>query len=361
MEERECVIALNTVATVGGRRFADLMRRFGSACAVIRAKEEELLQVKGIGRETARRIRALRDGTAGMREIEKAEELGVKIAVPNEPSYPAALLNTAYPPPAIYILGEVLPSDAFAIAIVGSRRPSYYGRRAARLLSKNAAEEGLTVVSGMARGIDSAAHKGALAGGGRTIAVLGSGIDVIYPPENKDLAEGIAENGAVVSEFPFGSCPFPQNFPRRNRVISGLALGVVIVEAGETSGALITADFALEQGREVLAVPGEIGNPLSRGTHNLIRQGARLVEGIGDVLEELGIPATREHGLEHNAKEMRFSSHEKRVLAELGFSPMSTDDIVIATGFFPSEVTTTLVSLELRGIVTRVTRGWVRA
>jgi DNA processing protein len=361
VEERECAIAINTVVTVGGRRFADLMRRFGSARGIIRAKEEELRQVKGIGKETAGRIRALSDGTALMREIQKAEELGVKIATQNDPSYPAALLNMSYPPPAIYILGEVLPSDAFSIAIVGSRRPSYYGRRVAGLLSKNATEEGLTVVSGMARGIDSAAHKGALAGGGRTIAVLGSGIDVIYPPENKELAQEIAENGAVVSEFPFGSCPFPQNFPRRNRVISGLALGVVIVQAGETSGALITADFALEQGREVFAVPGEIENPLSRGTHNLIRQGARLVEGIGDVLEELGIPTTREHNLENNSSKMRLSSREKRVLAQLGFSPMSTDDIVIATGFFPSTVTTTLVSLELKGIVTRVTGGYVRA
>ena len=361
MEERECAIALNTVATVGGRRFADLMRRFGSARAIIEAKEGELCQVRGIGKETAGRIRALRDGTALMREIQKTEELGVKIAVWNEPSYPAALLNTAYPPPAVYILGEVLPSDAFSIAIVGSRRPSYYGRRVARQMAKNAAEEGLTVVSGMARGIDSAAHEGALAGGGRTIAVLGSGIDVIYPPENKELAERIAENGAVVSEFPFGSCPFPQNFPRRNRVISGLALGVVIVQAGETSGALITADFALEQGREVFAVPGEIGNPLSRGTHNLIRQGARLVEGIADILEELGIPATKEHYSEDNSNKIRLSSREKRVLAQLGFSPMSTDDIVIATGFFPSQVTTTLVSLELKGIVTRVVGGYVRA
>jgi DNA processing protein len=360
MEERECVIALNTVVTVGGRRFADLMRRFGSACAIIRAKEEELRQVKGIGTETAGRIRTLRDGKALMRELQKAEKLGVKIAVQDDHSYPAALLNMVYPPPAIYVLGEVLPSDAFSIAIVGSRRPSHYGRRVAGQMAKNAVKEGLTVVSGMARGIDSAAHEGALAGGGRTIAVLGSGIDVMYPPENKELAKKIAENGAVVSEFPFGACPFPQNFPRRNRVISGLALGVVIVQAGETSGALITADFALEQGREVFAVPGEIGNPLSRGTHNLIRQGARLVEGIGDILEELGIPATREHDPPDNSKEVRLSSHEKRVLEQLGFSPMSTDDIVIATGFLPSRVTTTLVSLELKGMATRVSGGYVR-
>jgi DNA processing protein len=361
MDERECIIALNTVLTIGGQRFANLMQRFGSAQAVIGANEQELSQVKGIGKETARRIGSLCDGQAVMREIQKAQELGVEIATQNDPSYPHALLNISYPPPVIYILGRALPSDAFSIAIVGSRKPSYYGTRVARLLSKNAAEEGLAVVSGMARGIDSAAHKGALDGGGRTIAVLGSSIDITYPPENEKLAEEIRENGAVVSEFPFGTCPFPQNFPRRNRIISGLALGLVIVQAGETSGALITADFALEQGREVFAVPGEIGNPLSRGTHNLIKQGARLVEGIDDILEELRIPAARGRNLTDNAGQESLSSREKRVLAQLGFSPMSTDDIVIATGFSAQAVTSALVRLELKGVVARVAGGYLRS
>lgn len=361
MDERECIIALNTVLTIGGQRFANLMERFGSAQAAIGANKQKLSQVKGIGKETARRIGSLCDGQAVMREIQKAEELGVEIATKNDPSYPHALLNIQYPPPVIYILGRVLPSDAFSIAIVGSRKPSYYGTRVARRLSKNAVEEGLAVVSGMARGIDSAAHKGALAAGGRTVAVLGSGIDIIYPPENKKLAEEIRENGAVVSEFPFGTCPFPQNFPRRNRVISGLALGVVIVQAGETSGALITADFALEQGREVFAVPGEIGNPLSQGVHDLIKQGARLIEGIDDILEELRIPAARERNLTDNAGQEGLSSCEKRVLTALGFSPMSTDDIVIATGFSAQTVTSALVRLELKRIVARVTGGYVRS
>lgn len=361
MEERECIIALNTILTVGGERFANLMRAFGSARAAIGAKEQELRQVKGIGKETARRIRSLCDGQALMQEIQKAEELGVEIATKNDPLYPHALLNISYPPPALYILGKVLPSDAFSIAIVGSRKPSYYGTRVARHLSKNAVEEGLAVVSGMARGIDSAAHKGALAGGGRTVAVLGSGIDVIYPPENKELAEEIRENGAVISEFPFGTCPFRQNFPRRNRIISGLALGVVIVEAGETSGALITADFALEQGREVFAVPGEIGNPLSRGTHNLIKQGATLIEGIDDILEELGIPTGGERNLRDSSGEMSLSSLEKRVLAQLGFLPVSTDDIVIATGHSAQTVTLALVQLELKGVAARITGGYVRS
>ena len=263
MEERECIIALNTVDIIGGKRLADLMERFGSAEAIIKAKEKDLLQVGELARRLQDESRPYRRKSSAARDKE-GQGIRVKIVTSDEPSYPAALLNTAYPPPVIYILGEILPADALAIAIVGSRRPTYYGRKVAGGLAKNAAEEGLTVVSGLARGIDSTAHEGALKGGGRTIAVLGSGIDVIYPPENRELAERITESGAVVSEFPFGSCPFRQNFPRRNRIISGLALGVVIVQAGESSGALITADFALEQGREVFAVPGEIGNPLSR-------------------------------------------------------------------------------------------------
>ena len=185
-------------------------------------------------------------------------------------------------------------------------------------------------------------------------------MDVTYPPENSKLAEKIRRNGAVISEFPFGTCPFPQNFPRRNRIISGLALGVVVVEAGETSGALITADFALEQGREVFAVPGEIQSPLSRGTHNLIKQGARLVEGIGDILEELGVSTTGKPGLTDNDKRVTLSSSEKRVFSMLGFSPVSTDDIVVATGLTASEVTGTLVTLELKGIATRVKGGYVK-
>lgn len=361
MDERECIIALNTVGTVGGKRFRDLMQKFGSAQAVIGEKEEHLSQVHGIGKETARRIMALRDGQALKRELEKTDEFGADIVTVNDPLYPAALLNTAYPPPVLYVSGTIRPSDAFSIAIVGSRKPSYYGIRTAGHLSQDAVEEGFTVVSGMARGIDSAAHKGALAGKGRTIAVLGSGLDIIYPPENKGLFQEIKENGAVVSEFSFGTCPFRQNFPRRNRIISGLALGVVIVEAGRDSGALITADFALEQGREVFAVPGEIENLLSQGTHGLIKQGARLVEGIGDILEELGIPTRRHHGPTGNYREENLSSREKRIFKVLGFSPISTDDIVIATGFSASTVTRVLVGMELKGIVIRVTGGYVKS
>jgi DNA processing protein len=359
VKERESIIALNTIATIGGYRLANLLKRFGSAKSAINASERDLCQVRGIGKKTARRIMALRDGQTAIEETRKAKESGVDIVIQGDTLYPSALLNITYPPPVIYILGDILPSDAFSIAVVGSRKPGYYGTCTAWNLSKNAAEEGFTVVSGMARGIDSAAHRGAIAGGGRTIAVLGCGVDVVYPPENNELADRIKRNGAIISEFPFGTCPFPQNFPRRNRIISGLAMGVVIVQAGKSSGALITADFALEQGKEVFAVPGEIKNPLSCGTHSLIKQGAVLIEGISDILEELRIPITREHSIGNNPKQKDISPYEEKVLTVLGFSPMTTDDIVIATGLSAPTVTCTLVDLQLRAMISRVAGGYI--
>lgn len=201
--------------------------------------------------------------------------------------YPVNLRYIYQPPSTIYLRGELLLEDNIAIAIVGSRKATDYGLRNAERLGFELASRGVTVVSGLARGIDTAAHKGALRARGRTIAVLGSGLDVIYPPENKKLAEAITQYGAVISEFTPDAPPTRYNFPQRNRIISGLALGVVIVEAAKRSGSLITADFALEQGREVFALPGEIGSFTSEGTHNLIKQGAKLVQSIDDIIDEL--------------------------------------------------------------------------
>ncbi|MFZ5924522.1 MAG: DNA-processing protein DprA, partial [Bacillota bacterium] len=209
-------------------------------------------------------------------------------------------------------------------------------------------------------GIDSASHQGALARGGRTIAVLGCGVDVAYPPENAKLAAKIAGNGALVSERSLGTRPLSQNFPARNRIISGLSLGVVVVEAGETSGALITADFALEQGREVFAVPGGILSPLSRGTNRLIKQGARLVEGIEDILEELGILAPGGVRPDRDMVVASLSARENKVLGALGFSPTPVDDIVVETGLPASAVAAALVSLELKGLAVRTVGGYAR-
>jgi len=360
VDERECTIALNMVPAIGGARFARLVERFGSARSALRASEDALCGVNGIGPETAQAVVALRDGRMLREELRKAAELGIDIVTSADPGYPEHLRSIAYPPPVLYVKGTMRPADALSIAIVGSRRPTHYGLSVASLLAGRAADAGLTIVSGMARGIDSASHQGALARGGRTIAVLGCGVDVAYPPENAKLAAKIAGNGALVSERSLGTRPLSQNFPARNRIISGLSLGVVVVEAGETSGALITADFALEQGREVFAVPGGILSPLSRGTNRLIKQGARLVEGIEDILEELGILAPGGVRPDRDMVVTSLSALENKVLGALGFSPTPVDDIVVETGLPASAVAATLVSLELKGLAVRTVGGYAR-
>ncbi|MGE5587541.1 MAG: DNA-processing protein DprA [Clostridia bacterium] len=360
MDDRESVIALNLVDTIGGARLARLIERFGSARDALLASEAALRSVEGIGPVTAQKIAAVRDGRLLREELRAAAKLGVSIVTSSDPGYPERLHTIDHPPPVLYIKGTVLPSDGFSLAIVGSRRGSRYGRRAARLLAAEAAVAGLTVVSGMARGIDSEAHRAALEHGGRTIAVLGCGVDVVYPPENAKLAQEIAGNGALVSERSLGTRPLGRNFPARNRIISGLALGVVVVEAGETSGSLITAGFAADQGREVFAVPGDIESPLSRGTHRLIKEGARLVEGIVDVLDELGIEASCVERRGPKEAGPSLSAREKRVLGALGFSPASADDIVNETGLAPRDVAVALGSLELRGLVERSLDGYAR-
>lgn len=360
MDERECTVALNMVPVIGGARFARLVERFGSAQAALLASEDALCGVSGIGPETARAIVALRDGRMLREELQNAAKLGIDIVTADDPKYPEHLRSITHPPPVLYVKGKMQPADALSVAIVGSRRPTHYGLSVARLLAGRAADAGLTVVSGMARGIDSASHQGALAKDGRTIAVLGCGVDIIYPPENAKLAARIAGNGALVSERSLGTRPFSQNFPARNRIISGLSLGVVVVEAGKTSGALITADFALEQGREVFAVPGEILSPLSQGTNRLIKQGARLVEGIEDILEELGILAAGKVRPDWEIAVTSLSARENRVLGALGFSPVPADDIVVETGLPACAVAATLVSLELKGLAVRTVLGYAR-
>ena len=228
----------------------------------------------------------VQQGRAFAREIERLQATEISVTTLGEADYPEALRWIPEPPPVLYIWGTLRHEDSLAVAVVGSRKPSPYGQLAAQRLSTELAQYGFTVVSGLARGVDSLAHQGALQAGGRTIAVLGSGINVVYPPEHRRLYEAIRDQGAVVSEFPFDTKPDRWNFPRRNRIISGLTLGTLVVEASDQSGSLHTARHALEQGREVFAVPGRIDVPSSRGTNNLIKRGAKLVEGIDDILEE---------------------------------------------------------------------------
>jgi len=275
-------------------------------------------------------------------------------------NYPENLLAVDDRPAFLYARGK-LDKDDINLAIVGSRIASAYGKYTTERVSRELAQKGITIVSGMARGVDSAAHRGALAAHGRTIAVLGSGLDIIYPPENKSLFTQIAENGAVVSEFPLGTPPLANNFPARNRIISGMSYGVLVVEAGEKSGSLITARLALEQGREVFAVPGSIDAATSRGANKLIKEGAKLIENVDDILEEIipqlektkpAMAATeRRVKSETHRKEIDLTSLEKQIISFISNEKIHADEIIAESKLPPADVLSALFSLELKGLV----------
>ena len=280
-------VALSRVPGLGCVSFKKLAGHFEDPTEALSASREALTEIQGLDQQVIDGLGNFSAWDEVEKEIIKAEKAAVKIVPFTDPTYPARLRMIPDPPPVLYLKGEIHREDEKAVAIVGSRSTSDYGRRVARDLCRGLASFGFTVVSGMARGIDGTAHETALNAGGRTIAVLGSGVDRIYPAEHEKLYRRIIENGAVISEFPMGTRPLAFNFPARNRLISGLSLGVVVVEATEKSGSLITAASALEQGREVFAVPGEVGASRSRGGHRLIRQGAKLVETVDDIMEEI--------------------------------------------------------------------------
>ncbi|MDA8123610.1 MAG: DNA-processing protein DprA [Deltaproteobacteria bacterium] len=363
-------IALRSVEEVGCVGFRNLLAAFSSPQKVFAAPVASLQAIPGIGPKTADRIHFFSDWKAAEGEVVRAQTFGVSIVTCQDPLYPRHLLNIYDYPPYLYVKGSLDPEET-AVAVVGSRLASVYGRFVTEKLSRELALRGLTVVSGLARGIDAAAHRGALAGKGRTIAVLGCGLDVIYPPENKDLAADCAVRGAVVTEFPFGTPPNAPHFPARNRIISGISLGVVVVEAGEKSGSLITARIAAEQGRSVFAVPGAIESAGSRGTHRLIKQGAKLVETVEDILEEI-IPQT-EVALRNTQSPPKapttesipfpkrvsadFSSAaaegladtEKMLLSLISPIPIDIDTLITASGLAPRDVQSGLLVLELAG------------
>ncbi len=272
------------------------------------------------------------------------------IITPKGPEYPLNLKDIYDPPAALYVNGTLLPQDEAAVAIVGTRRPTYYGLQASEKLSYELASRGITIVSGMARGIDTAAHKGALKAGGRTIAVLGSGHGNIYPSENKGLYKEIAQHGAVISEFPDDTPPDRRNFPRRNRIISGLSLGVVVVEAPKKSGALITADFALEQGRDVFAMPGKAGSVTSEGTHRLIREGAKLAENAYDIIEEIEgrLAKFLKKETVPQYRNPLLTKEEENIFKFLTDEPKHIDTIKEESGLPVSIVTSSLVRLAVR-------------
>jgi DNA processing protein len=288
MTRLEALISLNMVGDIGSVRLKKLLDYFAKPQDILKAPVEKLMSA-GIGERIAQRIPALKKEELN-KEFKSAQKLGLEILTYEDSDYPENLKNIPGAPIVLYVKGKFAPQDKYSIGIVGSRRASFYGLTSAEKFSAELSTLGFTIVSGMARGIDTASHKGALKMRGRTIAVMGSGFDHIYPVENKELSEEIAQNGAVISEFPLDTQPFKQNFPRRNRVISGLSLGVLVVEAAQNSGALITADFALEQGREVFALPGKVDSRTAFGTNGLIKQGAKLVSHVQDIIEELEAP-----------------------------------------------------------------------
>jgi len=352
-EELVALLRLQSVPGMGPGRIRRLLAKFHSPSAVLAAGLQDLMAVDGIDRVLARNIRTKNNPDFAEEQVRCAGRLGLRLITFFDPEYPQNLKEIPDAPVVLYVRGKILPEDAIALGVVGTRQPSEYGRSAAHRLTKSLAEHGFTIVSGLARGIDTIAHRAALKIGGRTIAVLGSGLDQIYPAENKRIADQIAERGAVISEMPCGAGPDAVNFPRRNRIISGLSLGVLIVEAGEKSGALITAANALEQGREVFAVPGSIFSSRSVGTNRLIKDGAKLVQNANDVLEELD--SRIRHFLHPRLPDPfnlpGLSEDERKVLDVLSDQPAHIDVISQRTGFSSSQALSILLTLELKDLV----------
>ncbi len=359
----EETLRLAMVPGIGPRLQQVLLARFGSPRSVLAAAPSVLRDTPGIGPVLVRNIVAARDTVDVAAELELARSNGVAIVVQAQPAYPRLLREIHDPPAVLFVHGALLPADALAIGIVGTRHGTRYGIAQAERLAAELARAGLTIISGLARGVDAAAHRGALAAGGRTVAVLASGVLNIYPPEHRGLADQIRRQGAVISESPLRMQPLSGVFPQRNRIISGLSLGVIVVEAGDRSGALITARHAMEQGRDVFAVPGPIDSRVSRGCHRLIRDGARLVQSADDVLEELGplVEATpRGDGtVVRSGAELRLNELEKSVLQAVDVEPTDIDRIVSRCGLPVSRVLATLSVLEMRRLVRRISANQV--
>ena len=353
-------LGLRSIPGVGIVLGQRLLQRFGGPAAVFKASSQDLEAVKGITPAMARAIVGFRDWDKLEERLAQLTSQGAELVTQDDPRFPAGLKQIPYPPPLLYLKGTLAPADSLAVAIVGTRGASYYGLKAARRLAGALAARGVTVVSGLARGIDTAAHQGALEMSGRTLAVLGCGLDVVYPPENLKLYQEIPEHGALVSEFPLSTPPEARNFPIRNRIISGLALGVVVIEAGVKSGTGITVRYALDQGREVFAVPGPIDSPTSTGPHRLIQEGAKLVQDVEDILNEL--PALRRApgplfapaatpGRVAEAPGVSRPAPEDPLLPLLGSEPLQLEELVRAARLPVQDVLSRLTLLELQGLV----------
>ncbi len=357
-EELADTLRLALIPGVGPRVRQTLLERFGSPRAVLDAAPSELRRVKGVGPKLSSNISAADEQIDVEQEIALCREHGVAILGESHDQYPRMLREIHDPPGVLFVRGTLKAEDAICVGIVGTRHATRYGLQQAEWLAGSLARAGVTIVSGLARGIDAAAHRGALSAGGRTLAVMASGVLNVYPPEHDKLAAEIVGQGALLGESPPRALPLGGMFPQRNRLISGLSLGVIIVEAAQRSGALITARHAMEQGREVFAVPGRVDGRTARGCHQLIRDGAKLVETADDVLEELGplVEATpRDDGqvIRHPA-ELMLNEMEQRVLSVVGSEPTSIDQIVVGSGLTVPRVLSTISVLEMRRLIRRL-------
>jgi DNA processing protein len=342
-------LALALVEELTPRRAWGLVERFGTPRDVL-AAAGDALRAAGVSPAAAAALARAR--ARARAEVGRLAGCGAEVVAWTSATYPPRLRDITDPPLALCVRGTLVAADEVAVAVVGARRASEYGRRMAGELARGLAESGVTVVSGLAAGIDAAAHAGALAAGGRTLAVLGTGVDRVYPPWHAELAAAIAGQGALVSEFPCGTPPLAFHFPRRNRLISGMALATVVVEAAARSGSLITARFALEQGREVCAVPGPADTAGHRGPHRLIREGARLVTSAEDVLQEIApLLGGRLGTLRAAAVEASLTPIERRVLEALGASGGHVDEVIRRAALPAGPALETLLALELRGLV----------
>ena len=359
LEAKKYWIALNMVPGVGPITYRKLLNAFGTPEQVLAASAHQLHTIPGISGKVVQHLLNFGFPDRVKRELEAIEQQRISLLTWDDQAYPESLKTIFDPPPVLYLKGNQFQPHEVLVAVVGSRRASTYGKMTAEKLCAELALKGVGVVSGMARGIDSAAHKGTLKAGGRTIAVMGCGVDVVYPPENTRLYAEIIEKGAIISEFPLHTKPDRGNFPARNRIISGISLGTVVVEAGLQSGALITADMALEQGRDVFAVPGNINSASSRGTNRLLKQGAGLVEHADDILHALSREIS--HRLSTLQPELPFgqkqsaipslTEDEQRVYALISSEPLHIDDITVRSQLPSGTVSAILMMLEMKSVI----------
>ena len=354
-------MALSTAPNVGNKRMAALVMHFGTPRQAMDASLKELRRVEDVGEITAFSIKSQVDWKEADKQVKEFEKSGCGWICITDSDYPPRLKQIPDPPCFLFARGDFSEADELAVAIVGSRNSTDYGKSITQRIAGDLVANGITIISGLASGIDTFAHQSALASGGRTIAVLGSGLDIVYPSENKKMAEEIAEKGALISEFLFGTTPLAENFPRRNRIISGLSLGVVVVEAPSKSGALLTAECALDQNREVFAVPGNLGKKTSEGTNNLIRQGAKLVTNAKDILEELNLSGRKK--LKESLQALpQLPEEEKIIYQGLTEEPIHIDKLAAVSNLSVPKVLTGLLNLELKGLARQLSgKNFVRA